>query len=245
MLTQAHLQKHFSGVENLGAGIFRCKDVLPKTTLYSYVKLGSQSNLPQDFLLVSANQADDDFARLVLTSMTQQANNNALSQTTLPHNRYGFTQAIIAPPTWHANFKGRLDAEREELFLCVPAFSCEFTGQESIQEFTVLRREVVAIEHWQRSPSPKFLLRFDNPKTQSGTRKSGVLAKAHVLHQEIDRLDGVSNGFIEVINYQGAVLEILSPAPGQYLEIRERNDQSRRPIAKEEIHDRVNGFLVN
>lgn len=52
---------------------------------------------------------------------------------------------------------------------------------------------------------------FDNPGTETGTDGAGVLMKYPALLSEIENLGGVISGFIEITNYNGQVVEVLSP----------------------------------
>jgi hypothetical protein len=53
VLERSDLEAHFSAVEDVGVGIIRCQDVLPKATLYYYVRMGSLEADQPDFLAVA------------------------------------------------------------------------------------------------------------------------------------------------------------------------------------------------
>ncbi|EGH26394.1 hypothetical protein PSYMO_35101, partial [Pseudomonas amygdali pv. mori str. 301020] len=55
------------------------------------------------------------------------------------------------------------------------------------------------------------------PKTGAGVVEDGVFFRLNALFNEINNLNGISNGFIEVANWMGAVIEILSPEHDKYL----------------------------
>ncbi|MET2527161.1 hypothetical protein [Ralstonia pseudosolanacearum] len=244
MLSRIDLEANFSDVKALGGGIFSCKDVLPKRAIHYYLHFGEQSARQADLLLVSENLEDGDFAAAVLSGAPTTLNGESLAIASLAQNTYGFSQLVLAPASFHGYFKGRLDEKRGHLLWCIPAHTCEFVGNETAAEFSVLRREIVQAENWQRDPAPKLALRFDNPKTSSGTGRAQVFAKLDTLYREIDLLDGVPAGFLEVINYKGEVIELLSPVTSQYALIFGRDDSTRRQINKNDLKDFVLRFLT-
>jgi hypothetical protein len=243
MLTREDLVANFSGVTDLTTDIVRGKDVLPKVTFFNYVRPARVEG-GQDLLLVSEGNPDDEFAQAVLSRVPETPPDEALDLQEIAQNKYGFEALLLAPSTYHAYFKGRLDDKRALLTLCIPIYRCEFSGTESVEEFTTLRRDVVPILSWTRAPAPKTVLRFDNPKTRAGTGARYVLVKVPLVVREVDNIEGVANAFIELLNYKGEVLEILSPRPEVFTCIRERNDASRIDMGKPELLKRVHDFLT-
>ncbi|WP_459199261.1 hypothetical protein ACQVRX_01535 [Ralstonia pseudosolanacearum] len=71
-----------------------------------------------------------------------------------------------------------------------------------------------------------------------------MFAKLDTLYREIELLDGVPTGFLELINCKGEVIELLSPVAGQYALIFGRDDSTRRPIDKNDLKGFVWGFLT-
>lgn len=244
MLSRIDLEANFSDVKALGGGIFSCKDVLPKRTIHYYLRFGEQSANQADLLLVSEKVEDGDFAAAVLSSAPTTLNGEGLAIAPLAQNDYGFSRLVLAPASFHGYFKGRLDEKRDNLLWCIPAHTCEFAGNETAQEFTVLRREIVQAENWQRGAAPKVALRFDNPRTGSGTGSAQVFATLDMLYREIELLDGVPSGFLELINCRDEVIELLSPVGGQYVLIFGRDDSTRRRIEKSDLKDFVLEFLT-
>lgn len=244
MLSQSELELNFSEVKDLGKGVYRCKDVLPRITIYYYVRIGSLVGASQDLLVVSENLADDDFARLIFTSVCGEVGSHGLHIVTLLKNQYGFPQVVIASAEYHSYFKGRLDRQRNSLFLCLPSYPCEFTGRETVDEFSLIRRDIVPSLNWRREMSPQVLLCFDNPKTKSSTGGREIYVKQSVVQREIDLLSGVINGFVEIVNYKREVIEVLSPATQEYILISDRNDETRRSISRDELGKFVESFLI-
>jgi hypothetical protein len=244
MLTRDHLVSNFSRVEELRGGVFKFQDVTPKSTYYYYLRVEQYAAPSCDLLLVSENRADDEFALLVLGHVSIEIACTGLQVQDLPTNRYGFSSLLRADSTYHSYFKGLLDEHRERLVLCLPAHRCEFSGEETREEFALLRREVVQSLNWEREPSPKIILRFDNPKTKGGTRSSGVFARYNTLLREIDNLIGVPQGFIEITNYQNRVAELSYAADDKFWLIRDRSDERKELLEKPNLHTRIRSFLV-
>jgi len=241
------LLSSFSSVVDLGGSVARGRDVLPKSTFHYHVRFADSSLEGNDLLVTSENILDDEFAMFIFSHVPPADRSEkllGLRIRDLPKNKYGFSALVLAPKDYHSEFKGRLDKKRERLVLCLPIHRCEFSGDESIEDFYVLRREVVPTLNWEREICPKTVLRFDNPKTRGGTRDSGVFAKyATVLH-EVDNLSGVPKGFVEIGNYRKQVIEILSPREDEFLLIRDRKDENREAADKETLLQKVRAFLV-
>jgi len=242
MLKREDLDANFSGVTDIATGIVRCKDVLPKVTYFNYVRLGEGDD-DSDDLVISEGNPDDEFATAVLSCARSARAGGGLLLLDLPANKYGFEALLIAPSDYHSYFKGRLDDKRQKLMLCVPIYRCEFSGDESPEQFTTLRRDVVPILSWTRAPAPKIVLRFDNPKTRAGTGSRYVFAKEPLLAREVDNLDGVPNGFIELQNYKGRTVEIISPRLGVFTYIVDRDDTTRTDVDKRDLQKRLDDFL--
>jgi capsule polysaccharide export protein KpsC/LpsZ len=64
------------------------------------------------------------------------------------------------------------------------------------------------------------------------------------LLKEIDLLNGVSDGFIEVTNYKSKVVEILSLNMDTYTLIFDRNDATRQSIDRNNLIRFIEKFLT-
>lgn len=246
MLNKMDLESNVSAVVELGSGVVRCQDVLPKMKYFYYLKLAEVGSTAPDYVLVSENRMDDDFAVEVLANAAalNVGVSSRLKRHPLRPNKYGFTSMLFADSSYHAYFKGRLDEKRSNLVQVVPIYDCEFTGDESPDEFAMMRRDLVPTLNWEREVAPKILLRFDNPKTRGGTGDSEVLVKYGTLIREIDNLQGVSNGFIEIINHLGSVREVLSADEDSFVLIHERDDSNRENLSRDALLNVVHRFLT-
>ncbi|MDB5430744.1 MAG: hypothetical protein JWP35_1860 [Caulobacter sp.] len=88
-------------------------------------------------------------------------------------------------------------------------------------------------------PSSIVDMRINNPRTGRNTGKDYLFANQGAVLAEIDALAGVTEGFIELKNAKGEVLEILSPGEKAFVVIRNRNDAGREMVNKDSVLRRV------
>lgn len=247
MLKLADIEGQFSDVVRV-RDLVRCADVTPRSTLHYHVALGADHGRPVDLLTVSENLLDDDFAALITSAAADAGRAAALQKRALPANPYGFDALLLVPPHYHSYFAGRLDAERDRLVLCLPIYGCEFRGDEDAETFRLLAKDVVPIRDWRRFAHPRTQLRFSNPATGGGTDDAVaggyVFATYDLVLRELANLDGVADGFVELVNHHGRVMELLSPAPGRVVTITDRDDTTRAEIDAQAAGDIVWSFLA-
>lgn len=184
----------------------------------------------QDLAIASKDIADPEFAASILLNTPPHLSHDGPTIFEIPPSDYGFTHAMAVPATYHGLLSH--SENRTNLFLCIPIFRCEFSGNESVEDFKWSSHHIVGINNWQRTREPKISVYFDNPRTGGGTYKNGAIVRLGVLIAEIDNLNGVSEGFIEITNYRGEVIEVLSPAEGHYVLIRNRQDEEAMDRAR-------------
>lgn len=147
---------------------------------------------------------------------------------------------LSVPPQYHSELKGRLDALREGVLLWHPQLPLRVFRRRECR-FARLRRHIVATQRWDRAPSPKILLRFDNPQTGGGTDDDGIFARLDTVEREIGNLAGARDGFIELINRDGAVAELLAAGAEDYAWIPDRDD-SRTVVTAAKAQRRLRDF---
>jgi hypothetical protein len=188
---------------------------VPSTTTTYYLKCGCHNE--PDFLLAVEGQEDDVFARNLFEHLFMKSP-RVDKPTKLPlgfFNPYAFEMGLLVGPEYHGHFKGTLDDWRSRTFLCVPAYDCEFSGQEAPDEFMyiwvylmphTLRRQIV----------PKVKLRFDNPTTKANTQGRFLIRSEQSLNNTIESLTPEDAGYVLVLNYLEEQLTITLPEPNQY-----------------------------
>lgn len=220
MFTKDDLLRSYTGVEEDGDYYFF---QLELSDTFDEYCLKSADGL--DLLVISENIVDREFSKSVLSQASGVFSQNKVSIFKISENKYGFTHSLILPNTYHGVFKGKLEHKRENLYLCVPIYRCEFSGDESAEEFKSMIQRMIPVFSWDRKVCPKIKIYFDNPETESGTDEAGALIKYPTLLSEIENLNGVCSGFIELTNYKGGVIEILSPQRDVFTLIRNRKDE--------------------
>ena len=247
VLTIDDIEGQIADVVRVGT-LVRCADTTPRSTVYYHVALGFEHGRSVDLLTVSADLLDDDFAALALETAGGVEPGMVLEKRALPANGYGFDALLLVPPHYHDYFAGRLDAQRGRLILCVPIYGCEFAGDETVEIFRLLTREVVPIRDWRRFAHPRIRLRFSNPVTGGGTDDAVaggyVFAGYDLVLRELANLDGVADGFIELVNHRGRVMEFLSPVPGRVVILTDRDDATQAEIDMSAAADIVWEFVA-
>lgn len=241
MITISKLKDNFYPVDEIDGSVVRCGDELPKTTIHTYFMIcNAPAHSP---ITVSDNKIDDEFAKLVLKSRGCEGA-IGLTKAELAPNSYGFSHVLYVPPQYHSELKGRLDADRDKVTLCIPIFKSEFSGSETLEEFTELRKHVVPTYRWDREVTPKISLRFDNIKTKSGTGDGYVYARFEQVLKEVENLLGDRDGFIEILNYKNDVVEIVFSKEEEFSWIRNRDDAAGEPILIDAIRAKLWTFLT-
>lgn len=214
-----------------------------KTYVINYWLKAREDN--SKLLVISQDFIDDALAEIIVDSVP------FLSLIDKPlifpiaageHSSGLFTHIIVFPQNYHGSMKDA-GIDRGDLFWCVPIFRCEFSGEESVEEFMSMRVHFVPVLDWKRTIRPKVKVYFDNPKTGAGADETRALIKYLTLLQEIDNLEGVSNGFIELENYKSEVVEVLSPAKSEFILILNREDEIA--MSKEVLTTRLDEFVMS
>ncbi|WP_199117649.1 hypothetical protein [Stenotrophomonas maltophilia] len=218
MITKDDLLTTFGEVAEIH-GCYFCKYVVATYVLYCCVRNAKG----HDLAIASKNVDDPEFAASVVLNAPHHLSHDGPTIFEIPSNAYGFTHAMAVPSTYHG-LLNRIE-KRTGLFLCLPIFRCEFNGNESAEDFKWSTHHIVDVNNWHRTKQPKISVYFDNPRTGGGTDKDGATVSLETLIAEIDNVSGVSNGFIEITNYRGEVIEALSPAEDHYVLIRNRQDE--------------------
>ena len=241
MIKEKVLLSNFEEITNIEGDIIHVSDWAPALSFDFYILNKSiNSNL---FFTLSQNQRDDAFAvKLLEYCSTLSLDGNIKGMLKLPLVlSEEFTHILILPSSYFNFFSGRLDKERAMMLLAVPINGSEFSGNESASDFKDMQKQMKELYNWKREPSPKVLLRFDNPDTGGGTYGSkDVLVNYSLLVRELEQLSGISSGFMEITNIHGVRGELLSPSKNVYLF---PDDQTKLNL--EEAKDSIFKFLTD
>jgi hypothetical protein len=84
-----------------------------------------------------------------------------------------------------------------------PAYRCEFSGLETQEEAAYTFDRVLDAANPRRPPSPWVRMRFENPKTGTGSIGPDLgIASADLLMQELRHLEHADKAFIELENFR-------------------------------------------
>jgi len=203
------------------AGCFFFKHEMPETVVHYCLR----STEEQDLLVVWEGAFDREFAVQIIQQSPARLNKAIPSMFEISMNAYGFTHVLVVPNNYHGILKGGHAYDRDKLLLCIPLYRSEFSGGESELEFKEMIRRTVPVYRWDRDACPKIKVYFDNPRTGGGSDESGILMRYVALLAEIENLEGVANGFVEITNYKGEVVEVISPRKNEFVFIRDRKDE--------------------
>jgi len=238
MIYKSDLIEEFGDVKGVGEDVFFFQD---KMRAYTY-NYWLQTSKERDLLVVSKDMVDDELSLAVISMAPELLSLKQPEIYALSGKSKKFTHVFVAPSHYHGYLKGAEGIDRSRLLLCVPIYRCEFAGDETPEEFNEMQLHLIPILDWERSKHPKLRVYFDNPATGGGTSESGVLLKQSVLFQEIENLNGVNDGFIEITNWSGGVVEVLSPSQDEFLLIRNREDE--KLMSKPEILAQIGEFSI-
>jgi hypothetical protein len=243
VITKQDLERNFGEVALLDDGSFKFEDRLPGATYFYHARLGADAS-SHDLLTVSIDVEDDEFSsRLLRASLGFSLSFDALTPAPIANNKYGFEQVIFAPPSYHKFMKGRLDSERSNLFLCVPCFVSEFSGDESVDEFEFMRRSSADALKWNRTIRPKISMRVDNPSTGVSIGSGYALVSFDELVYEVSRLKS-GQGFVEVLNFRGTVRDVVAQPDDVFALIRDRDDSRVELLALTELRSQLWEFVI-
>lgn len=243
MITADQVENHFYPVAKLPNGIVRGADELPKQTHYTYFGAPMAGDITP--LTESLDLVDDNFAAFVLRHADPEGT-QVLTKTVLPANSYGFSHLLSVPPAYHSLLKGRgeLEEKRVAVILCLPIHDCEFSGNESVEEFYDMRRRTVPTTTWTRVAVPKIRLRFDNPRSGRGTGDVYTLATIESVIKLTADLADDRQSFIELINARDLVAELLQSDENYVTWITDREDASAVMVGRDQIAERIREYAL-
>ncbi|MDX3387757.1 hypothetical protein PV682_40885 [Streptomyces niveiscabiei] len=122
---------------------------------------------------------------------------------------HGFDVVVAVPPVVHQYHFGRDNALSERVTGVFPAYRCEFSGSETLEEAVhrfkrMLRPTVVG-----RPVAPYLRMRYENTRTGSGSLgTSRGFTTTDVLLRELALLEGAVGSFVEWENFRGEVWHV-------------------------------------
>ncbi|MFF4112139.1 hypothetical protein [Streptomyces sp. NPDC001714] len=119
---------------------------------------------------------------------------------------YAFDAVAAVVPGVHGHHRVQNPDLAPVTTIVFPAYRCEFSGQETLEEAETRYHKMLATADVGRGPMPFLKMRFDNPRTGGGSNNPGrALARPEVLLAEIAELRNAPGGFVEYENHAGDV----------------------------------------
>ena len=218
MMTKDDLLQEFGEVHDAHGCCF-AEYAVATYSIYCCLRLATD----QTIAVVSRNINDPAFAADVALRAPAGLPHDRPTVFEIPPNAHGFTHAMAVPSTYHG-FLNQIE-KRAGLFLCVPIYRCEFSGDESADEFRQAAARLVPVYEWDRAMQPRINLYFDNPRTGGGTDDVGAtvdraVADAAKGHSSLHALDlelptgrrSFDFSFRPLLDAEGAVTAVVSEA---------------------------------
>jgi hypothetical protein len=203
----------------MAPNILRCSTEIGDHTDWDYLRnLGRTQTL----LVTSERVRDDEFARKVIATAAEALQKRVPLPFKFPFrttNSYGFDAIVAVPPNFHGVYEGMTELEdsRKGVVLCLPIDESELCGNELEADFRQIHFRKNFFD-WRRTREPLCLFRCRNPRTGGGTiaLKKFTFTSVSYCFCELKELNGVRDGFIDVMNYRNEVCEIRPKKRGQF-----------------------------
>lgn len=138
---------------------------------------------------------------------------------------YGFDVVASASPVVHGYHAAREDSLNEVVIAVFPAFMCEFSGMETVDEAKSRFKRMLHPSVMSRTPSPYLRMRYENTRTGAGSvGSSRGFTTPDVLLRELRLLEGAPESFVEFENFKGDVWRVEWQRDGWHV------DGSRREL---------------
>ncbi len=244
MITFAALRVSYPDAEMIGNGIFKFQNIIPAYSETMYLKSGLLGSY--DVILPCRDNEDDRFAEAFFNFI---GSSHGTPQQSVPpflisipfSNRYHFDSVFLVGPDWHGYGKGTLDSSRDKLLLAIPCHRCEFSGDETRDEFRHIWIHYLN-PRWDRDLCPKIKVAIQHPKTQFALTPSPyAMSSYRALLVEVDHIEGVPLGYLEVINFQNRHCTLWSGAIDSFTFF---SDEGEPAGAKNKIIDLLTRFLI-
>lgn len=215
MIRQHDIGLPFSHISKPSEGVLKWRLQMPAFTDWYYCK--SSSQIDRDVLIVLRNE-DDKFVESLFTELdTIRRNLASVTKISIGFaNEYNFDSAVIVCNDYHGYLKGTFDLLRDSLYLCIPAYHCEFSGDESLEEFSF--QFVYRLERTLRRPvCPKLRYKLVNPATGINSGENWLFSDHSALYSLVHSLSGIRDAKVVVENYLRETLTILSSVRSQFI----------------------------
>lgn len=215
MIDQQDIGMPFSHTSTLSGSVLKWRLQMPAFIDWYYCK--SYTNPDQDILLVARDE-DDEFVKSVFLDLdTIQRGTRPVTKIPLECvNPYNFDSAVIVSKEYHGYLKGTFDSLRDKLHLCIPSYNCEFSGNESPEEFSF--QFIYRLDRTLRRPvCPKIRYKIVNPTAGIDSGETWLFGDLPALNAIVLGTSGIRDAKVIVENYMRETLEVFSVIPSQFV----------------------------
>ncbi|MEW1721101.1 hypothetical protein [Streptomyces sp. NPDC093109] len=122
---------------------------------------------------------------------------------------YGFDAVVAVPAAVHGYHFGRDNALGTRVTGVFPAYSCEFSGHENLEEAVHRFKRMLHPTVVKRTVSPYLRMRYENTRTRGGSLGAARgFTTTDVLLRELALLEGAAGSFVEWENFRGKVWHV-------------------------------------
>jgi hypothetical protein len=122
---------------------------------------------------------------------------------------YGFDVLAIPRREVFVHDKNEFPELARVAIAIFPAFTCEFSGQESVEEATYRVSRALLIARMDRTPVPYLKIKYRNPAFGGLTKgKERYFMPYDALTREIRQLENVRDAYVEFETYTGRVWRV-------------------------------------
>lgn len=245
MISISDIRSRFPKAELLNDSMVRFEDVTAALKLCYYIEHDHQND--RTLLVVTNGIHSDDLASsLIASSKVVRERGDKLKKLKLIKPIVGhLSHFLVVPASFHNYLRGRFADKRSDLLLLLAICDCEFSGAEDESLFREIRQRWNAAIDPTRKCKPRVLVRFENPKTQGGTIGGNFFpVDLSYLFMEIQNLEGVTDGVLEVQNFRDEVVRVISPFAGRFV-LAINHGSSQQFLSFAETSRAVTEFIVS
>lgn len=166
MIPMAAIRKEFGVATRLTPSTFYSSLEIGKGVIHYFFR--SVRGVLPDLVTTSSDVEDPEFAVSLLDAVAAEVTPGIATplkiELSVP-NDFGFDAALALPSSFHGHLKGVLDDRHKTLVLCVPIHRCEFTGQETVEQYRRWHTRI-GLERWKRDPFPVVEMQTQDPRGQ-------------------------------------------------------------------------------
>ncbi|WP_246113956.1 hypothetical protein [Streptomyces montanus] len=125
-----------------------------------------------------------------------------------PTGRHGFDAVVGIAPEVHDFYHVQHPELTPHVRLTFPAYACEFSGQETLDE-AITRYRMLRLNNLDREPLPFLRMRYANTRTKGRSTNPGRgFTEPRRLVEEIEWMEGAGGSFVEFENRHGGVWRV-------------------------------------